>query len=97
MSVQGQAYHYEFDPGDTSWMDDAACRGHDVNDFFIERGQTVKPSVRRLCEDCPVRIDCLEYAVERPGLRGRWGGLSQRDIVRLRRERRQSERREGAA
>lgn len=44
--------------------------------------------IKRICDDCPIRVDCLEFAVAHPEIRdGIWGGLTPRQITRLRNER----------
>ena len=37
-------------------------------------------------EECPVRYECLRYAVYRPEPNGVWGGVSERERRRIRRE-----------
>jgi hypothetical protein len=37
-----------------------------------------------ICERCPFRVDCAEYALNRPYLRGTWGGLTDSGRTRLR-------------
>lgn len=34
---------------------------------------------RAICEECPVRMECLEYAVDNNERFGIWGGLTQRE------------------
>lgn len=63
----------------TKWQEQAACR--DVEDpdiFFPERGGSSK-AARALCADCPVRAECLEYALANHEDFGIWGGTSPRD------------------
>jgi WhiB family transcriptional regulator, redox-sensing transcriptional regulator len=65
--------------GDRSeWRDVAACRHHDPELFFPEG--TAGPALeqadqaRQVCQSCPVRTPCLDFAV-RLGLGfGIWGG-----------------------
>ena len=66
----------------------ADCLGMDTNLFFMSReelqleGMTYQ-SLRRVCSDCPIRKDCLEYAFkyERHGMFGGVTGL-ERDLIR---------------
>jgi WhiB family redox-sensing transcriptional regulator len=60
-----------------AWMDRAACNGTDVN-FFPEVGETAA-AARALCKDCPVREECLQWAVDRGEEHGVFGGLSAKD------------------
>lgn len=43
---------------------------------------------RTVCSGCPVREDCLTYAIEHREKQGMWGGLSPRERSRERRDRR---------
>jgi WhiB family transcriptional regulator, redox-sensing transcriptional regulator len=56
-----------------TWADRAACRGADVDVFFP---QGPSRAARTYCATCPVRVDCLAFAMARPDLRGIWGGLT---------------------
>lgn len=66
---------------DIDWQMDAACSGTDVEVFYPEKGESPKPA-KRICRRCPVRADCLEYAIDDP--HGVWGGTSDRERRRLR-------------
>lgn len=61
-----------------AWMRFASCRGTDPAWYHLERGGNSAPA-RKVCADCTVRLACLEYALERPGLEGIWGGTSDRE------------------
>lgn len=63
------------------------CRGQDPNLFFPvddedEEPPLAPPGVLKLCNVCPVRPECLTWALER-GERGIWGGTTtyQRDLL----------------
>ncbi len=53
------------------WMNDAACQGMDPKFFFMEHGGSDRPALAA-CFRCPVRYECMEYAVdnERYGIYG---------------------------
>jgi WhiB family redox-sensing transcriptional regulator len=68
------------------WQRDAACIGHPEVSFFPERGVSTRPA-RAVCARCLVRDDCLGYAMAHGIKHGIWGGLSERERRRLRRER----------
>jgi WhiB family redox-sensing transcriptional regulator len=72
-------------PGD--WRQRAACI-HYVGevDFFPARGESVREA-KAVCAICPVREECLEYALETNVLCGVWGGLSERERRQVRRDR----------
>jgi len=71
------------------WQHWAACKSSDPELFFTERGQPTTPA-KRICGGCLVREDCLEYAMTIPERFGIWGGLSERERRRLRRQRRKA-------
>lgn len=77
-------------PGERpAWHELAACRGATVS-FFPERGQNNDGSWRRAmetCAGCPVRELCLEQALANNEQHGIWGGTSERQRRRIRRER----------
>jgi WhiB family redox-sensing transcriptional regulator len=62
-----------------------ACKG--VGDFFFpERGESTREQ-KEICRGCAVRFQCLEYAIENKEKFGIWGGMSERERRRLRRQR----------
>lgn len=63
------------DPSPLAWQSDAACLIADSEAFFPERGGSVREA-KKVCETCPVRAQCLEYALENDEQFGVWGGLS---------------------
>ena len=60
------------------WRERAACRGADLDLFYPERGEPAGPA-RQVCERCPVRQPCLEYALSNRITHGIWGGLTERE------------------
>jgi len=63
------------------WMTRASCREFDPDEWFPEVGGNAR-AAKRICADCPVRVECLEYALE--GFEwGVWGGLSTQERRRL--------------
>jgi WhiB family redox-sensing transcriptional regulator len=79
-----------FDSARPEWQHRGACRGLDPNLFFPERGESVKEA-KAVCARCPVRAECLKYALENHELHGIWGGFSERERRQLRRQRRLKE------
>lgn len=57
------------------WQDRGACNGADPDLFFPERGDPTGPA-KRICERCPVKKECLEFALSDPETVGVWGGTS---------------------
>lgn len=72
----------EADPEE--WQDRALCAQTDPESFFPEKGGSTREA-KRICGDCEVRADCLEYALAQDERFGIWGGLSERERRRLRR------------
>jgi WhiB family redox-sensing transcriptional regulator len=58
-----------------SWMGRASCKNLDVEMFFPKRGLP-KKEVVRICGACPVREECLSFAVLNGERQGMWGGLT---------------------
>jgi WhiB family redox-sensing transcriptional regulator len=69
------------------WMLDARCREYDPTQFFPSDGVGVDRA-RQICFECPVRMECLEYALEYRIDHGVWGGASERERRRILRSRR---------
>lgn len=76
---------------DRSWQDRANCLGVDPDLFFPERGASTREA-KEVCRGCEVRQQCLDYALENGEKFGIWGGLSERERRRLRRQRAQATR-----
>jgi len=68
------------------WQLYANCLGVDPDLFFPERGASTKEA-KSVCKGCVVRDDCLEYALANGEKFGIWGGLSERERRRIRRQR----------
>lgn len=74
------------------WQDAANCLGVDPDLFFPERGASTREA-KEVCKGCVVRGECLEFALANGEKFGIWGGLSERERRRLRRQRAQDTRR----
>ena len=72
--------------GDRRWQERANCLGVDPDLFFPERGASTREA-KAVCGGCEVKADCLEYALDNGEKFGIWGGLSERERRRLRRQR----------
>ena len=68
------------------WAADALCAQTDPELFFPERGGATWEA-RRVCAGCPVRAECLDYALLHDERFGIWGGESERSRRRLKHSR----------
>jgi WhiB family redox-sensing transcriptional regulator len=71
------------------WTLDALCAQVDPELFYVEKGASTRPA-KRVCngvsgktDPCPVRAECLLYALSRDEPHGVWGGLSWNERKRL--------------
>jgi len=71
---------------DTSWQEFSNCLGVDPDLFFPERGASTREA-KEVCRGCVVREDCLEFALANGEKFGIWGGMSERERRRIRRQR----------
>lgn len=69
---------------DELWQERAACRGPQASVFFppsyFERKEAKayrEARAKEICQACPVRRDCLDYAVAIREPHGIWGGLNE--------------------
>jgi len=59
------------------WKDDAACTGMDYDTFFPAVGYNQHDlHARTICNKCPVKQECLMFAVNNRIHYGIWGGLT---------------------
>lgn len=65
------------------WKNAAHCRGMDPESFFPDKSGAGK--ARAVCANCPVRLDCLEFAISEREIYGVWGGCPKRVRDRVRR------------
>ena len=60
------------------WRDLALCAEVDPELFFPDKGESSR-SAKRVCAECEVRAECLQYALDHGERFGVWGGLSERE------------------
>jgi WhiB family redox-sensing transcriptional regulator len=75
---------------DYTWRSQAICRDTDP-DLFFPIGTTGQALVqidraKEVCDVCPVKTDCLEYALETNQDSGIWGGLDEEQRRNIRRQ-----------
>ena len=64
------------------WQERALCAETGPDVFFPESGgSTLKAKL--VCQRCPVKVECLDYAINHDERFGIWGGLSERERRRL--------------
>lgn len=80
-------------PDGDDWKDRGLCAQTDPEAFFPEKGGSTTEA-KRICRECEVRPQCLEYALNRDERFGIWGGLSERERRTLTRARRRRPARE---
>lgn len=69
-----------------AWQDYANCRGADADLFFPERGASTRKA-KAICGACEVKAECLESAIVNGEKFGIWGGMSERERRRVRKQR----------
>lgn len=57
------------------WRDEALCAQVDTDLFFPDDGGPIR-APKRICAACPVRRECLEYALANNITEGIWGGTT---------------------
>ena len=68
-----------------AWHQHALCAQTDPEAFFPEKGGSTREA-KRVCSSCTVRAECLEYALANDERFGIWGGLSERERRKLKRQ-----------
>lgn len=58
------------------WQDHAACKGKPTELFFPISSKTDCSEAKRICRECPVRVDCVLFAMKHD-LYGIWGGMTE--------------------
>lgn len=74
----------DIDPDMPVFRGTAACRGHDPEMWYIAdednpRGRVALAEVRPICQGCPVRAECADWALRKRERYGVWGGLTSAD------------------
>jgi WhiB family transcriptional regulator, redox-sensing transcriptional regulator len=74
-----------------SWRLQAACRGLDPAIFYPSTEDDVDAEPAKVvCEQCPIRLACLEHALNRREKDGIWGGATEKERRRIIRQRRRT-------
>lgn len=68
-----------------AWSVYATCSQADPEAWFPDKGGSTRDA-KKICFECPVRRQCLEYALANDERFGVWGGLSERERRKLRKK-----------
>jgi WhiB family redox-sensing transcriptional regulator len=71
---------------ETDWRDEALCTTSDPEAWFPDQSTYTYENkiAKKLCSECPVRIQCHEYAMSFPfPVAGIWGGIGERERGRI--------------
>lgn len=84
---------------DMPWYEDARCRTTGDPAWFYPDGGASHYSrqAKAVCSACPVRTQCLTWALENNERWGVWGGLSERERRQLQRDTKKAQPRRAAA
>jgi WhiB family redox-sensing transcriptional regulator len=85
--MQANRAPWELEEG---WQVAARCRGQDATLFFtptvLERKderEAREGQAKGICAECPVRMECLDFALYTRESYGIWGGLNELERRRL--------------
>ncbi len=65
-----------------AWEEDARCNNYDPELFFAPRARAERRA-KAVCARCPVRSECLAFALASRMEFGIWGGMSGRERLSL--------------
>ena len=71
--------------GTRDWQSEGACKGVEPDLFFTERGVS-NQTAKAMCGLCVIKVECLDYAVTNNEAYGVWGGKSERERRKIRRQ-----------
>ncbi|MBT1164577.1 WhiB family transcriptional regulator [Bifidobacterium felsineum] len=60
----------------TAWRERAACRNTPDPDVFYPNAGGDVSQAKAICDDCPVKTECLDHALRMNEQYGIWGGLT---------------------
>lgn len=70
-----------YDPED----DRRGCKTRDPEIFYPERGEGAnKQLAKKICRECPLRVECLRWALINNEEHGIWGATTPKERERLR-------------
>jgi WhiB family redox-sensing transcriptional regulator len=75
------------DPRDDRWMVDGLCRDDLVDpQLFFPSKKDGGTTARAICSLCVVQLDCLNYALDNNEQHGVWGGTTDKERRRIRKQ-----------
>lgn len=75
-----------FSDAQEPWYEEAACASYPAEVFFPPSdAPSAANAAKAICEGCPVREECLSFALETAQAEGVWGGMDAGERRRLRR------------
>lgn len=78
MSAAGMAHLRPHAHRNVKWQEQALCQEVAAEWFPAKGDREAADAAKRVCKLCPVRTECLEYALTYDEYAGVWGGLSER-------------------
>lgn len=64
--------------GERPWIERKACLNCDPGVFFVRTGENANQA-KRICRSCPVRRECLDWALAAKPWGGIYGGMSEKE------------------
>lgn len=79
-----------FDLEQEAWMEEGSCV-YANTELFFPVGSSMKAikqsnEAKAICNECPVKVACLEYAISSNQDSGVWGGTTEEERKSIRRE-----------
>jgi len=68
-----------------NWTEDAVCARSDPEAWFPDRGRPNRQT-KAMCDTCPVKDPCLQWALDHNEQYGIFGGTSHADRQKIKRE-----------
>jgi WhiB family transcriptional regulator, redox-sensing transcriptional regulator len=65
-----------------AWREHRACTNMEISNFFTRSRRTAQETIS-VCGGCPVKWDCLNYAVTNCIEYGIWGGTTEQNRAKL--------------
>ena len=72
-----------------TWADQALCKTHPKKEWWFpdQSNHLLGEYAKKVCAECSVEEQCLEYALENDEQHGIWGGTTPKQRVRIKKRR----------